>query len=103
MATKKTVMVETTCDICNEKEVTSNGAKGNIYKVACAIRKVGQIDERGNFYEDQKPLTTGSLDLCQDCRERSYIEVVAELSHAYTTDTSYSFLKDMVKQEMVKP
>lgn len=102
MATKKTVMVETTCDICNAKEVTSNGSKGGIFKVSCASRKIGYLDDLGKFHEDQKPMTISSLDLCPSCRERAYVEVVAEISHPYTTEASYSFLKDKVKQELLK-
>lgn len=102
MATKKTVIVETTCDICNAEEVTSGGSKGGIFKVSCASRKIGYLDDLGNFHEDQKPMTISLLDLCPSCRERAYVEVVAEISHPYTTEASYSFLKDKVKQELLK-
>ena len=102
MATKKTVMVETTCDICNAKEVTSNGSKGSIFKVSCASRKIGYLDDLGKFHEDQKPMTIILIDLCPSCRERAYVEVVAEISHPHTTEASYSFLRDKVKQELLK-
>lgn len=101
MATEKIVTLKVTCDLCNQKEFVDSDNVGNILPTRCAIKHIGSVDERGNFYEKQEALEVGIKELCPACRERAYVEVIAEISQAYSTIPSYSFLKDKVKQGLV--
>lgn len=100
MATKKTYTVEITCDVCKKKETIHEGDPQGIFPVNSAVRKIGFLDERGHLTEtEEQPLLIESLDLCPECREKSYTMIIARIAQSYTTIVRYSFLSNKEQEE----
>lgn len=95
MATKKTYTVEITCDVCKKKETIHEGDPQGIFTVKSAVRKIGFLDERGHLTKtEEQPLLIESLDLCPECREKSYTMIIARITQPYTTDVRYLFFSN---------
>lgn len=100
MATKKTYTVEITCDVCKKKETIHEGDPQGILPVESAVRKIGFLDDRGRLVKaEEQPLLIESLDLCPECREKSYTMIIASIDQPYTTIARYSFLSNKELEE----
>ncbi|MBE8847895.1 hypothetical protein PMU66_02680 [Enterococcus durans] len=100
MATKKTYTAEITCDVCKKKEIIHEGEPQSIFSVESAVRETGSLNERGQFIKSkEQPLLIENLDLCIDCREKSYAMIIARITQPYTTTVIYSFLSNKEQGE----
>lgn len=94
MATKTKTETTITCDVCGASETVLSYQTRTICATACATRNIGYLDEYGKFHSEKaKKTQNGILDLCPDCREKSYATIVGVTAQMFTTDCVYSFLE----------
>lgn len=94
MATKTKKEITITCDVCGASETVLSYQTSTICKMACATRKIGYLDEYGKFHSKKAKNTENEiLDLCLDCRKKSYSTIVGVTTQMFTMDCLYSFLK----------
>lgn len=94
MATKTKTETTITCDVCGASETVLSYQTRTICKTACATRKIGYLNEYGNLHSEKAKKTQNEiLDLCLDCREKSYATIVGVTAQMFTTDCLYSFLE----------
>ena len=94
MATKTKTETTITCDVCGASETVLSYQTRTIRKTACATRKIRNLDEYGKFHIGKAKNTQNKiLDLCPDCRKKSYSTIVGVTTRMFTADCLYYFLE----------